>query len=190
MEIFELIFIAVGLAADAFAVSVSNGISMKLPKRRQIFYIAAAYGIFQGIMPLTGYTLGTGFAKYMEAYAHWIALVLLAGIGIKMITEGIRPTIEGESGGKEKGFSWGLLLTQAFATSIDALMIGIVFAAGSTPILFSVSIISAITFVISLAGVCIGRRFGNIFGSKSEVLGGIILIAIGLKTFLENTIFI
>jgi putative Mn2+ efflux pump MntP len=186
MGIIDLLLIAVGLSMDAFAVAAANGIAMRDLRLRHSVMTAAAFGFFQGLMPAAGYFLGTGFERYISAYAHWIALILLAAIGGKMIYEGTRR--DGESENRERRFSLRLLLAQAVATSIDALMAGVTFAAVGVSVLYAVTVIAVTTFCISLAGVYAGKRFGAALESGAELLGGGILALIGLKIFIERII--
>lgn len=183
MGFLDLILLAIGLAMDAFAVSVANGMTIYKINPKQACAIALAFGGFQGIMPAVGYALGLGFSVYMESFSCWIALILLCGIGAKMIYEGLKCTREGVC--KLRAFTLGLVLTQAVATSMDALMVGVTFAAIKTPLLTAAGTIAAITAMISFSGVYMGKKFGDIFKTKSEILGGGILILIGIKIFIE-----
>lgn len=186
MEIFDLVLLSLGLAMDAFAVSVTNGMTIHKIKLKQAGVIALTYGVFQGIMPVVGYALGIGFSAYMESLSCWVALILLCAIGMKMIYEGFKCTREGTC--KLRPFVLSLVLTQAVATSIDALMVGVTFVAVRAPLFIATGTIAAVTALISFSGVYIGKKFGDIFKSKSEILGGGILILIGIKIFLEAKI--
>lgn len=186
MGIVELLFIAIALSMDAFAVSVTNGMTILKLKVKHSVIIALAFGFSQLLMPILGYYLGMGFEAYINAFAHWIALILLSFIGGKMVIEGIKCKNENKCG--IRCFSLKVIIVQAVATSVDALMVGVTFAAMGANLLFSVSMIGIITFLISLSGVYIGKKFGDMLKSKSEILGGIILIIIGLKIFIENLI--
>ncbi|OQB12406.1 MAG: putative manganese efflux pump MntP [Firmicutes bacterium ADurb.Bin193] len=183
MGLFDLISIAVGLSMDAFAVSLVNGMTMLKLKARQALVIALFFGFFQGLMPSLGYAAGVGFTKYINAFSHWIALFVLLIIGGKMVYEGIKCRNEKCA---IKVFCLKLIAIQAVATSIDALMTGVTFAAGGVSLFTAVLIISPITFVISYAGVYVGKKFGDLFKSNSEILGGVILIIIGLKIFVGH----
>lgn len=185
MGFLELFLIAVGLSADAFSVSVCKGLNMRKLNLKHAYVIALFFGVFQAVMPLLGYLLGTGFSEYIEKYDHWIAFVLLAFIGGKMALEAIREK-DGEAEEKTDTLSIGELTVLAVATSIDALAVGITFAFLKVNILPSVLLIGVTTFALSLGGVLLGNRFGAKYKSKAEIAGGVILILIGLKILLEH----
>lgn len=194
MGIIELLLIAVGLSMDAFAVSIGNGLSMKKESPKAALAIAFSFGLFQALMPTLGYFLGTAFEKVIREFDHYIALIFLGFIGGKMIYDGIKELKAKKKSGEpeEKGFklSLGTLLIQAVATSIDALIVGVSFAAlPDVNIWAAVTLIGIITFSISLTGVFFGKKFGSLLGSRAEIFGGIILVAIGLKVFIEHTFF-
>lgn len=175
---------------DAFAVSVTNGMARKNVNAGWAFAIAACFGIFQGLMPAIGYTLGSTFTKYVAAFDHVIALVLLGFIGGKMLLDGIKN--KDEDSGSGCVLTVGALVLQGIATSIDALAVGVSFAAvmsGFAEMLRAVLLIAATTFVISLAGVYIGKKSGDFLNNKAQIVGGIILIAIGVKIFVEHVFF-
>lgn len=185
MSFLELFLIAVGLSADAFSVSVCKGLNMRKLNLKHAYVIALFFGVFQAVMPLLGYLLGTGFSEYIEKYDHWIAFVLLAFIGGKMALEAIREK-DGKAEEKTDTLSIGELTVLAVATSIDALAVGITFAFLKVNILPSVLLIGVTTFALSLGGVLLGNRFGAKYKSKAEIAGGVILILIGLKILLEH----
>lgn len=185
MGIGEIIFIGVGLSADAFSVAVCKGLNMRKLNLKHGYIIALFFGVFQAVMPLIGYLLGTGFSCYIEAVDHWIAFALLAFIGGKMAVEAIRDKGDGEEE-KSDALNLGELTVLAVATSIDALAVGITFAFLNVNIIPAVVIIGVTTFALSLAGVLIGNRFGAKYKNKAELAGGIILILIGLKILLEH----
>ena len=187
MGIIELLLLSVGLAMDAFAVSICKGLNMTKINYRHAGTIALFFGVFQAGMPLIGYALGTRFAKYIESFDHWVAFGLLAFIGGQMIFEAVKGDEEDDS--EEEGDKLDIkqLFILAIATSIDALAIGITFALlDGISIWFSVAMIGVITFIISFFGVIIGNRFGNKYESKAEFAGGIILVLIGLKILFEH----
>ncbi|MCR9011510.1 manganese efflux pump MntP [Gabonibacter chumensis] len=181
MGIITMFMIAVGLAMDSLAVSISGGIFMKPFWLKQAMKLALTMGVFQGGMTLAGWALGVSFSSYITAYDHWIAFILLSFLGGKMIYESFQ---------KEKSSFASLsnktLLTLGVATSIDALAVGISMAFLKVSIYLPSFIIGFTTFVLSLAGVCFGYRFGKIKGINVELLGGIILIAIGTKILIEH----
>ena len=182
MDIIEIIAIGVGLAMDSFAVSICKGLSMKKLRWKSAIAIALYFGIFHMGMPVLGYFLGTAFSGIVNRVDHWIAFILLVIIGSKMI-------ISSFSKKKQKNLddvSFKSMIALVVATSIDALAIGVTFAFFETNILVSASIIGGITFGLSVLGVIIGHKFGGKLGKKAELLGGVILIAIGLKILLEH----
>jgi len=185
MTITELILLSLGLAMDAFSVSVCKGLSMKKIDYKGAAVTALFFGAFQGFMPLIGYLLGSRFEKFISSYSHWIAFGLLGFIGGKMVLEVIRGNEDDESA-KEYKLDLKELFILAIATSIDALAVGVIFAAQKTPIFSSVTVIGIITFVTSLIGVIIGNRFGSKYEKKAELAGGIVLILIGVKLLLEG----
>ena len=184
MGIFDIIVIGVGLSMDAFAVAATDGIVSK-PNFKQALKIAFAFGLFQAIMPLIGFFAGSLFGEIVEKYDHWIALVLLSIIGGKMIADFFDKNKEKES---THLLTFKALFMQAVATSIDALAVGVSFVGLTFNIFLAVGIIGATTFVLSLAAVFLGETCGKFLADKATLVGGIILIAIGLKIFIEGII--
>lgn len=188
MGIIELVFLSIGLAMDAFAVSICKGLEMPVTNYKRAGIIALFFGAFQAGMPVIGYLLGSRFQKYIESVDHWIAFALLALIGGQMVCESFRKD-GGEPENQEDSSVFGIkqLIILSIATSIDALAIGITFALlEGTNIFLSAGMIGIITFVISFAGVVIGNKFGNKYEKRAQLAGGIILIVIGLKILLEH----
>lgn len=187
MSAIELILIAVGLAMDAFAVAVCRGLKMKKLNYAHGTVIALFFGGFQMLMPLLGWFLGFKFEKYIVSVDHWIAFVLLAFIGGKMIYESLKNN-DGEDECACCGEKLDLkeLTVMAVATSIDALAVGITFAFLRVNIILSASLIGIITFAISFAGVIIGHVFGSKLKSRAELAGGLILVLIGIKILLDH----
>jgi putative Mn2+ efflux pump MntP len=186
----EIFFIGLGLSADAFAVSITNGLSLNNIKRRQAVLIAAAFGLFQAFMPLLGFLLGSVFAGFIGNFAPYIALSFLGFIGGKMIWDEIRKK---EDDKPIETLSLRVLFMQAIATSIDALVVGVSFVAmGITglSVLPCVAIIGVITFIFSFIGVDLGKKFGKLLGGRAKIAGGIILIGIGMKVFIEHLLFV
>ena len=179
MSIAELFILAVGLSMDAFAVSVSKGLSLGKIKVKHMCIAGVWFGGFQALMPLIGYFLGSFFADMITKYAHWIAFGLMVFLGGSMIKEAF--TGEGDIDDAMDGKSMFLL---AVATSIDALAVGVTFAFLKAAIIPAVSFIGLVTFVCSAAGVKTGSIFGAKYQTKAQVCGGIILIAIGAKILL------
>lgn len=189
MTLVELFLIAVGLSMDAFAVAVCRGLSMPKLRKDHAGIIALFFGVFQGGMPLIGWFLGSRFADYIREFDHWIAFFLLLWIGGKMVKESMEKD-EGCASCGEYRLDYKELTVMAIATSIDALAVGITFAFLSVKIVPAVTLIGVTTFLISFAGVFIGNFFGQKWKSKAELLGGLILIAIGTKILLEHLGFI
>jgi putative Mn2+ efflux pump MntP len=185
MDIFSIIIIGIGLAMDCFAVSISKCVCLKKFKLKKALRMAVLFGLFQGLMPLIGYFAGFSFAKQIANYDHWIAFVLLGGIGLKMFIEGLKP-IDPHCEIKTNPFKWKLLLTLALATSIDAMATGIVFVSFPERIWIAVANIGFISFIFSLLGVYLGVHFRSKIKINVEILGGIILIGIGLKILFEH----
>ncbi len=193
MGILEVLLTGVGLSMDAAAVGMTNGLNEPKMRLTKILLIALFFGVFQGVMPLIGYFAGTLFAEAVASIAPYVALVLLGFIGGKMIYEALKKSKEEEEAVKNLGV--GALTAQAIATSIDALAVGISLLALNgigalkVNIFAACAIIAACTFVISLAAVFIGKKFGAVLADKAELIGGIILVAIGLKIFIEGVFF-
>lgn len=181
MGLLELFLIAVGLSMDAFAVSICKGLSMPKMKWRYAALAGIYFGGFQALMPAIGYVLGSQFKDVIVSVDHWIAFILLAVIGINMIREAM-----GEGEELDASFDAKTMLLLAIATSIDALAVGVTFAFLKVDILSAVIFIGCITFLFSAAGIKIGNVFGCRFRAKAEIAGGVILILIGLKIFLEH----
>lgn len=194
MGILEVLLTGVGLSMDAAAVGMTNGLNEPKMRLTKILLIALFFGVFQGVMPLIGYFAGTLFAEAVASIAPYVALVLLGFIGGKMIYEALKKSKEEEEAVKNLGV--GALTAQAIATSIDALAVGISLLALNgigalkVNIFAACAIIAACTFVISLAAVFIGKKFGAVLADKAELIGGIILVAIGLKIFIEGVFFL
>ena len=182
-----LFLTALGLSMDAFAVSVTNGLCLKGSRGRHGLYTAGAFGLFQGMMPGLGFLLGQGFSQPAKQLDHWMALLLLGGIGGKMVKEGIAE-LRNPQVSHPRVFRWGTLLLQAVATSIDALAVGIGFAMLEVEILPAALAIGAVTFWCCLAGFFIGRQFGGLLKERAEIFGGVILILTGIKIWLEHTV--
>lgn len=185
MNILDVIFIGVGLAMDAAAVSLCKGLAVGKAQLRHCALAGGYFGVFQGLMPVLGYVLGITFAQYIHTFDHWVAFVLLALIGGNMLKE---------SFGKEgcdyhsRSFAFKVMLPLAVATSIDALAVGVTFSFNLNwaELLLAVTVIAAITFVISAVAVGLGSWLGCRFGKFAERLGGAVLILIGLKILLEG----
>lgn len=186
MQLRTIIFLAFGLAMDAFAVAITNGISYKKYSKYQILATAAAFGLFQGMMPLLGFLAGSTVSHLMEGVAHIVALVLLVYLGGRMIWDALREIRHPDDFRPRLEFTWRRLISQAVATSVDALAVGVTLAALSVDIIPAVAAIGAVTFGCALCGVWLGRRFGRLLGSRAALAGGGILVVIGLKIFFEH----
>lgn len=187
MDLISLILIAFSLSADAFAVAVSNGICSASPTKKNVLTTAFTFGLFQGIMPLLGFTLGRTFSDIICRYQHYVALILLAIIGINMIQEAIKEQKHPETFCTVRNvFSAKNLILQGIATSIDALAVGVGYAAMEVNIVFAAALIAMVTFFCCSFGVFIGKKFGTLLGIRARLIGGILLIIIGLKIFIGN----
>lgn len=183
----ELFLLGIGLAMDAFAVSVCKGLGMRRLNKKQALIIGLYFGGFQALMPLVGWLLGSQFQKYITSIDHWIAFILLGFIGGKMMIEAIREWNEEETVDvMDAPLDHKNMLVLAVATSIDALAVGITFAFLDTPIIEAITIIGITTMVISIIGVVVGNFFGSRYKSKAEFIGGLILVLLGLKILLEH----
>ena len=170
MNFISILLIGIGLSMDAFAVSLTMGLNTSKSNRLKIALRAGIFfGLFQGLMPLIGWALGISFTEYIQAIDHWIAFILLGFIGGKMIYESVKGDDEEE---REIDFSYKKFLILAIATSIDALAVGVSFAFLNVSIVYAAIIIACTTFVFSFVAVLIGRLFGEVLKSKSEIIGG------------------
>jgi manganese efflux pump family protein len=179
-----IVFIAFSLSFDSFAVSVSSGMSLcrKHLRLRDTMKIAGSLAVFQAIMPVIGWLLGSTVKSYIQEADHWIAFGLLSLLGIRMIIEGSKPHQE-----KIKNpTKWRVLIPLSIATSIDALAVGVGFSLLIENMLIPALIIGFVTFGVSLTGLYMGRNVGKKFAGKAEIVGGIILILIGIKILFEH----
>ena len=183
MHLIELIIIAVGVSMDAFAVSICKGLSVRRLRPSYVVSAAAWFGGFQALMPLIGYFIGLSCADLVADVDHWIAFVLLAIIGGKMVKESFEKDEEQDY---NPDFSFKTMLMLAVATSIDALAVGVSFAFLRVDIWTSILLIGLMTGAFSALGVVLGQMFGCRFKSKAELLGGVILVAIGVKILIEH----
>lgn len=186
--IFNSVLLGVGLAMDAFSVSIANGLGEPDMRRSKCALVAGTYSFFQFLMPMIGWLLVrtvVGWFGVLEKFIPYIALGLLLYIGIKMIVE----CLKGREDGERRRLTAGVLLLQGIATAIDALSVGFTIAGYELPMaLLAAVIIAAVTFVICIFGLWIGKRFGSIF-KHAELIGGIILIGIGVEIFVKNVFF-
>jgi len=182
MELIPIIFIGIGLSMDAFAVSVTCGLSLPSPKKWNAFKIAFSFGLFQALMPIIGWFAGKSLSVYIQQFDHYVAFIILLLIGIRMVYKALK---EGDCNPIDSS-NYQVLLMLSIATSIDALAVGVTFAFLKMTIVTPVLIIGLITFIISALGVSIGHRVGCRLGKKAEIVGGAILIIIGLKILIEH----
>ena len=184
----SLIAIAFGLAMDAFATSIVDGLRYCNSSKRHGVIVALTFGVFQGVMPLIGYFLGSLFISYIEAYDHWVAFALLLLIGGLMIFEGVKGIVKPESV-EEKEFSLKEVLFQGVATSIDALAVGITLATLNIFIVWDALVITGITTAVCLIGFFLGKVISKALKGRysiTNVIGGVILIAIGVSIVIEH----
>ena len=188
MFFFNSILLGIGLAMDAFSVSLANGMNEPCMKKRKICLVAGTFSFFQFLMPLIGWICVHAFLQYFEAFQNfipWIALALLSFIGGKMLYEGIR--CKGEDECCCGGVGFAALLVQGVATSIDALSVGFTIAEHSgVQALVACLLIGVVTFGICVGGLLIGKKFGTVLAGKASIFGGAILIVIGLEIFLTG----
>ena len=182
MGIIELLLAAVSLSMDAFAVSICKGLSLRKTTWKNMMCAGLWFGGFQGLMPLIGYFLGNLFTGYMQNYTSWIAFILLAWIGGKMIWD----SFHSEEESVDASMSAGSMFTLAVATSIDALAVGVTFSMLQVNIWWASGLIALVTFLFSAAGIKIGSLFGDRYQSKATLCGGIVLVLIGLKILLDE----
>ena len=194
MSFIALIFTGFALSMDAFAVSITKGMTIKNLKKSTAVKMALAFGIFQGGMPLLGWALGISFESYIKSIDHWIAFILLGFIGFNMIKGFFDDRKEGKESELEFSATTDIddlsnkeIIMLAVATSIDALAVGISFAFLNVNIILAASIICIITFLVCVVGVFVGNKVGDIFNGYAELVGGIILILIGFNIFNEHT---
>ena len=191
--ILNSLLLGVGLAMDAFSVSLANGLSEPGMLRRKRLAIAGVFALFQAAMPLLGWFCVHTAVRYfsvVQPFIPWVALVLLCFIGGKMLWEARKGKAEAEADSPAAALTWGVLLVQGIATSIDALSVGFTIADyGVGMAVFCAALIAAVTFIICLCGVHLGRRFGTRFAGKAEIFGGMILIAIGLEIWIKGVFF-
>jgi len=183
VELLSVIVIAVGLAMDTFAVSIVSGAAYKELHIRHTLRMAGFFGGFQAFMPIVGYFAGLTVRQYVSSYDHWIAFGILSAVGLKMIYESFK--IKEEKNTPDPS-NLMVVLVLAVATSIDALAVGITISLITSAIALAVIIIGAVTFALSFAGVYIGKKFGHFFEGSIEKIGGLVLIALGIKIVIQH----
>jgi putative Mn2+ efflux pump MntP len=187
MRFGAILTLSVGLAMDATAVSATRGMAVPAIRPRHALLVALFFGGFQALMPVVGYLVGARIGPLVQAWSHWIAFVLLGGIGIRMLWEARRSTDDGATPRREEDlFGFRVMLALAVATSIDALAVGITLPMLNAPLLLSVVTIGVTTALLSVAGLVVGRRAGAMFGRRLDALGGLILIGLGVAILVEH----
>jgi putative Mn2+ efflux pump MntP len=190
MSFFEILLMGIGLAMDAFAVSVGKGLEMKKVRWKKAITLAVFFGGFQALMPVLGWFLGSSFAKFVQKIDHWLAFFLLGYIGVKMLIDAWKdyknpPAVE-EMQQREMTIDIKEIFILAIATSIDALAVGVALAFMKVSIVEAAAVIGIVTFAISLVGVILGHVFGSKTGVLATFAGGIILIGLGFKILLTD----
>ena len=189
MDVLTLVILSIGLAMDAIAVSVSNGISIKKMNLKKALIASLTFGFFQALMPVIGFFAGTTFASFVESFDHFIAFGLLLIIGVNMIFEAVKEMKNPTDVIPKEKLSFKLLMIQGVATSIDALAVGISFAVTDTNIWIASLIIGLVTLGLSLVAFCIGKKFGDVLKQKATIFGALVLIFIGTKILIEHLFF-
>jgi putative Mn2+ efflux pump MntP len=182
MDLITLFLLSIGLCFDTFAVSVSSGLLRKEIVFWQAVRIAFFLAIFQAVMPVLGWLGGITIKEWIESYDHWVALGILSILGIKMLVESFKKD-------EEKNINpldIKVIISMALATSIDAFAVGISFAIIEVNMLLAFIIIGSVTFIASMLGILFGKKTGSHFGQKMDIIGGLILIAIGIKIVIEH----
>ena len=183
MDFISTLLIAIALAMDAFSVSLTKGFTLKKITKSQVLWFAIVFGGFQALMPVLGWLGGIQLEWLITTFAPWIAFILLLLIGSNMIRESFSNEEEEDSSDK---FSFKELTLLAIATSIDAFAVGITYAVLKTDILIPIIMIGVTAFIFTIIGLYLGKKIGNYFGDKFEILGGVILILLGVKILLEG----
>lgn len=185
MKLAGIFLLAFGLSMDAMAVSAARGLSVRQVRARHVLLVAGFFGGFQALMPLFGYLLGASVGRFITAWDHWIILLVLGGIGGKMLWEAFHPDTE-DAPSEADAFGLKVMLLLAIATSIDALAAGFTLPLMGAPLGVSLAVIGVTTALLSGLGLFAGHRFGAALGSRLDALGGLVLIGIGIKTLIEH----
>lgn len=184
MSTWTLLLIAIGVSADAFAVALGKGLSLRRLRWRDAAAVALTFGVFQGLMPVIGWLLGSSMERYITAIDHWVAFGLLAAIGAKMVWEAVRG--QDEAAGTASGLRVRDLLVLGVATSIDALAVGVSLAVLDVGMLVAAVTIGAVTAAVCFVGVYLGHRVGVRLRRPAEIAGGLLLIGIGVSILVEH----
>lgn len=196
MEYVTLLLIALSLSLDAFSVSIIDGLTINDLNKKRMLFICLTFGVFQALMPLIGHLVGLTFIQYIEDYDHWLSLVLLAFVGLKMVYDGVKEIIEKRKKNDSeeetsKSFSYKLILIQGIATAIDALAIGLTLETSIAPanVYLGIFIIGVVTFLMCLVGIFLGSKISKLLRGHIEIaesIGGVILVLIGIKIVLNH----
>lgn len=180
--------LALGLSMDAFAAALAKGAALKRPSVPDALRVGAAFGFFEFATPLLGWALGLGFSSWIAAVDHWVAFFLLGVVGTGMVRQALSggDEDEAEDGGRRR-LGWWALGSAAVATSLDATAVGVTLAFMDVPIVVTAIVIGVVTFWMALGGVYLGRVAGPVIGRRAEGIGGVVLIAIGIKILVEHT---
>lgn len=186
MSFTAIVFLALGLAMDATAVSAARGLAIPAIRARHVLLVAGFFGGFQALMPVIGWLLGARIGPLVQAWDHWIAFVLLAFVGGKMLWEAREAGEDQREKGTVDPFALRSMLVLAIATSIDALAVGITLPMLNAPFVLSVVTIGVVTAFLSAVGLFAGRRFGAMLGKRLDLAGGVVLIGLGFKILFEH----
>lgn len=184
MNLLSILLIGIAMSTDAFAAAVGKGAAMQRPRFTEALRAGLIFGVIEAVTPLIGWLLGSAAAQYITAWDHWIAFGVLGALGLHMIWNGFRPEAEGEDRPQRHGF-WNLAAT-GFATSIDAMAVGVSLAFLDAPIGLVAAVIGLCTLVMVTTGIMLGRVLGAMAGKRAEIIGGVILIVIGSVILYEH----
>lgn len=187
MPFVALVGIAVGLAMDAFSVAAAASVRLRNVSKRQIFRFAFHFGLFQAFMPAIGWLLGTRLQRYVAPWDHWLAFALLTAVGVKAVYGALHESGDASSEVPDPTKGWSLVILSV-ATSIDAMAVGLTFAFLDVALWYPCLVIGIITAALTAVGMIFGSRLGGRFGTRVEIVGGVILILIGLKIVLDHTV--
>lgn len=185
MSLFSIFLLALALAADSFAASIAKGVQLYRPTVWQALVVGLLFGGVQALMPLIGWQIGIELRPIIEAIDHWLAFGILAAVGAKMIYEGVYNDAADYS---RRAFTISALMLTAIATSIDSFVVGFGFGFLNVSVLVALAMIGGVTFLTSVGGVYLGRRFGEHFGEYVEVIAGLVLIGIGVKILVDHLV--
>lgn len=181
--------VAFAMSTDAFAAAVGKGVALQRPRWREALRTGLIFGVIEAVTPVVGWLLGTGASRYVQEWDHWIAFVLLAGLGVRMVVAGLRgPVVEAEPAAKPDAHPFWVLALTGLATSIDALAVGVGLAFVDVPIWTVAAAIGCTTFAMVTLGVMAGRVLGAVAGRRAEVAGGVLLVLIGGFILYEHTL--